>query len=100
MGPHRCGVRGVAIGLEPVSELFSSIEDSLAAGDWDGLRESVPVEPETTAADEQELRRLIAEADRLQRLIASYMDHIQADIDSASHVRRATTAYARIEASI
>ena len=30
-----------------------------------------PVEPEATAADEQELCRLIAEADRLQRLIAS-----------------------------
>lgn len=100
MGPHRRGVRGVAIGLESVAELFTSIEESLAEGDWDRLSQSTPVEPETTSADEQELCRLIAEADRLQRLIANYMDHVQADIDASSHVRRATTAYARVEASI
>ncbi|MCP4307926.1 MAG: hypothetical protein GY926_16715 [bacterium] len=100
MGPHSCGVRGVVIGLESVAELFTSIEESLAEGDWDRLSQSAPVELETAPEDEQELCRLIAEADRLQRLIANYMTHVQADIDAASQVRRGTTAYARIEASI
>ena len=51
-------------------------------------------------AQQAEVTELLAEADRLQRLIANYMDHVQADIDASSHVRRATTAYARVEASI
>ena len=100
MGAHRRGDRGVVIGLEAVSELFSSIEESIAEGDWDRLARSEPVEPEATPEDEAELCRLIAEADRLQRVIENYMAHVQADIDTASHVRRATTAYARIEASL
>jgi hypothetical protein len=45
--------------------------------------------------DEQELCRLIAEADRLQRLIASYMDQVHSDIDEAPQLRRAATAYTR-----
>jgi hypothetical protein len=43
--------------------------------------------------DEQELCRLIAEADRLQRLISSYMEQVQSDINEAPQLRRAATAY-------
>lgn len=93
MGPYRGGDGGVAIGLEAVAELFSSIEDSLGAGDWDALSETHPREPDVTPADEAELCRLIAEADRLQRLISSYMDQVSHDLEMSPHVRRATTAY-------
>jgi len=47
--------------------------------------------------DELELCRLIAEADRLQRLISSYMDQVHADLDEAPQLRRAATAYTRAE---
>lgn len=97
MGSYRCGDGGVAIGLEAVAELFASIEGSLDAGDWDALGEARPSEPEVTPADEAELCRLIAEADRLQRLIASYMDQVHHDLEMAPHVRRATTAYIQVE---
>ena len=97
MGTHRCGDRGVIIGLEAVAELFSSIEESLGAGDWDALNETHPREPDVTPADEAELCRLIAEADRLQRLISSYMDQVHHDLELAPHVRKATTAYIRAE---
>jgi hypothetical protein len=43
--------------------------------------------------DEAELCRLIAEADRLQRLISSYMAQVHADLDEAPQLRRAATAY-------
>ena len=46
-------------------------------------------------ADEQELCRLIAEADRLQMLISNYMAQVSNDLEMAPHLRRATTAYAR-----
>lgn len=46
-------------------------------------------------ADEQELCRLIAEADRLQMLISNYMAQVGHDLDMAPHVRRAATAYTR-----
>ncbi len=46
-------------------------------------------------ADEQELCRLIAEADRLQMLISNYMAQVHNDLEMAPHVRRATTAYTR-----
>jgi hypothetical protein len=96
MGPHRSRVGGVAvIGLQAVSELFAGIEESLAAGDWDALSNTTPAEPEVTPADEQELCRLIAEADRLQRLISSYLDQVHADLDDAPQLKRAATAYTR-----
>ncbi len=95
MGSHRCGDGGVAIGLESVAELFESIEESLDAGDWDGLGNTHTVEPDVMPADELELCRLIAEADRLQRLIASYMEQVHASIEEAPQLRRAATAYTR-----
>jgi hypothetical protein len=52
-----------------------------------------------TPDDEQELCRLIAEADRLQRLIASYMARVHHDLEMAPQLRRGVTAYARVEAS-
>jgi hypothetical protein len=51
------------------------------------------VEPEVTPADEAELCRLIAEADRLQMLISSYMSQVHQDLEMAPHLRRAATAY-------
>ena len=45
--------------------------------------------------DEQELCRLIAEADRLQMLISNYMAQVNDDLEMAPQVRRATTAYTR-----
>ena len=51
------------------------------------------MEPEVTPADEEELCRLIAEADRLQMLISSYMAQVHHDLEMAPHLRRATTAY-------
>ena len=57
------------------------------------LTETGPVEPEVTPADEEELCRLIAEADRLQMLISSYMSQVHQDLEMAPHLRRATTAY-------
>jgi hypothetical protein len=44
-------------------------------------------------ADEEELCRLIAEADRLQRLISSYMAQVNSELDDAPQLRRAATAY-------
>jgi hypothetical protein len=95
LGAHRRRDRGVAIGLESVAEVLSGIEESLAAEDWDGLSNIQPAEPETMPADEQELCRLIAETDRLQRLIASYMAQVHSDIAEAPQLRRAATAYTR-----
>ncbi len=46
-------------------------------------------------ADEQELCRLIAEADRLQMLIANYMAQVHHDLEMAPQVRRASAAYTR-----
>ena len=46
-------------------------------------------------ADEEELCRLIAETDRLQRLIASYMTQVNTHLDEAPQLRRAVTAYTR-----
>lgn len=48
-----------------------------------------------TSDDELELCRLIAEADRLQRLIASYMAQVHHDLEMAPQVRKAVTAYTR-----
>ena len=45
--------------------------------------------------DEQELCRLIAEADRLQILISSYLTQVGQEMDMAPQVRRAATAYTR-----
>jgi hypothetical protein len=45
--------------------------------------------------DEQELCRLIAEADRLQRLISSYLAQVHAELDEVPQVRRAAAAYTR-----
>jgi hypothetical protein len=53
------------------------------------------VEPDVTPEDEQELRRLIVEADRMQRLIASYMAQVHHDLEMAPQLRRAATAYTR-----
>ena len=97
MGPHRGGDGGVAIGLEAVSELFEGIEQSLEAGNWDALSNAQPTEPGVMPEDELELCRLIAEADRLQRLISSYMTQVHADLDEAPQLRRAATAYTRAE---
>ena len=47
-------------------------------------------------ADEAELCRLIAEADRLQMLISSYMAQVQSDLDMAPDLRKATKAYTRV----
>jgi hypothetical protein len=46
-------------------------------------------------ADEQELCRLIAEADRLQMLISSYLAQVGYEMEMAPQVRRAATAYTR-----
>ncbi len=99
MGSHRSGDGRVAIGLEAVSELFDGIEQSLEAGDWDALGHNQLAEPDVMPEDEQELCRLIAEADRLQRLISSYMDQVHADLDEAPQLRRAATAYTRAESA-
>ena len=48
-----------------------------------------------TPEDEKALCRLIAEADRLQRLIAGYMAQVNHDIEMAPQLRRAVTAYTR-----
>ncbi len=85
----------MTIGLEAVADLFTSIEESLAAGEWDALSEAQPVEPDVTPEDEAELCRLIAEADRLQMLISSYMAQVNNEIEMAPQVRRAATAYTR-----
>jgi hypothetical protein len=50
-----------------------------------------------TPEDEQELRRLIAEADRMQHLIAGYMAHVHRDLETAPQLRRAAAAYTRGE---
>ncbi len=75
--------------------MFHSIEESLDAGDWDALSNTQAIETDVMPADEQELCRLIAEADRLQRLISSYMAQVNADLDEAPQLRRAATAYTR-----
>ena len=46
--------------------------------------------------DEQELCRLIAEADRLQMLISNYMAQVNHELELAPDLRRATTAYTRV----
>lgn len=45
--------------------------------------------------DEAELCRLIAEADRLQRLISSYLEQVHTEIEEAPQLRRAAAAYTR-----
>lgn len=97
MGPHRGRNGGVVIGLEAVSELFNGIEESLEAGDWDALIGAQPAEPDVMPEDELELCRLIEEADRLQRLISSYLDQVHSELDEAPQLRRAATAYTRAE---
>ena len=97
MGPHRGGNGRVAIGLEAVSELFEGIEESLEAGNWDALSSARPTETDVMPEDELELCRLIAEADRLQRLISSYLAQVHSELDEAPHLRRAATAYTRAE---
>jgi len=52
-----------------------------------------------TPEDEQELRRLIAEADRIKHLIASYMAHVNRHLETAPQLRRAAAAYTRGEAT-
>jgi hypothetical protein len=99
VGTHRCGNGGVAIGLEAVSELFEGIEESLEAGNWDALSSARPTEPDVIPEDEQELCRLIVEADRLQRLIGSYLAQVHSELDEAPQLRRAATAYTRAETS-
>jgi hypothetical protein len=95
VGTYRGGDRGVVIGLESVADVFFGIEESLAAGDWGALDRVQPAQPEVTAVDEEELCRLIAEADRLQRLISSYMAQVHSDTDEAPQLLRAATAYTR-----
>lgn len=51
-------------------------------------------------ADEEELCRLIAEADRLQRLISNYMAQVHSDMDEAPQLRRAATAYTRVSGGL
>ena len=97
VGPYRGGNGGVVIGLEAVSELFNGIEESLEAGDWDALIGTQPTEPDVMPEDEMELCRLIEEADRMQRLISSYLDQVHSDLDEAPQLRRAATAYTRAE---
>lgn len=58
------------------------------------------MQTEVVPEDEQELCRLIAEADRLQRLIASYMAQVHHDLDIAPQLRRAVTAYTRSEGTL
>lgn len=99
MGAHRCGDGGVVIGLEAVSDLFQGIEQSLEAGDWDALGNAQAAEPDVMPEDEQELCRLIAEADRLQRLISNYLDQVHSELDEAPQLRRAATAYMRAESA-
>jgi hypothetical protein len=53
------------------------------------------VEPDVVPEDEAELCRLIAEADRLQMLISSYMAQVHHDLETAPQLRRAATAYTR-----
>ncbi len=97
MGSHSRRDGRVAIGLEAVSELFQGIEESLQGGDWDALGGAQPVEPDVIPEDEQELCRLIAEAERLQILISSYLAQVHADLDEAPQLRRAAAAYTRAE---
>ena len=75
--------------------MFKGIEESLEAGDWDALDNSRAVEPNVMPEEEAELCRLIAEADRLQRLISSYMAQVHSDLDGAPQLRRAAAAYTR-----
>jgi hypothetical protein len=95
LGAHRCGDGGVAIGLESVSDVIAGIEEALAAEDWDALQRIEAAQPEPMSADEQELCRLIAETDRLQRLIAGYMAQVHTQMDEAPQLRRAAAAYTR-----
>lgn len=97
MGSHSCGNGGVAIGLEVVSELLTGIEESLQDGDWDALVNAQPIEPDVMPEDEQELCRLIAETERLQMLIASYLAQVHTDLEEAPQLRRAAAAYTRAE---
>lgn len=75
--------------------MFQGIEESLEAGDWDALGSTATVEPAVMPEEEAELCRLIAEADRLQRLIASYLAQVHSDLDEAPQLRRAAAAYTR-----
>ena len=95
MGTHSCGDWGVAIGLEAVADVLTGIEQSLEAGDWDALSQTETAEPDVMPADEQELCRLIAETDRLQRLIGGYLAQVHSELDEAPQLRRAATAYTR-----
>jgi hypothetical protein len=53
------------------------------------------VTPDVDAADERELCRLILEAERLQMLIAGYLERVHAELVEAPTRRRAATAYTR-----
>ena len=97
MGAHSCRNGGLAIGLEAVSELLLGIEESLEGGDWDTLGSTQPVEPDVMPEDEQELCRLIAETERLQMLISSYLAQVHADLDEAPQLRRAAAAYTQAD---
>jgi hypothetical protein len=97
VGSHSCRNRGVAIGLEAVSELLTGIEGSVLDADWDALANAQPIEPDVMPEDEQELCRLIAETERLQMLIASYLAQVHADLEEAPQLRRAAAAYTTAE---
>jgi hypothetical protein len=77
-----------------------SIEGSLEGGDWESLGSVQPVEPDVIPEDEQELCLLIAEAERLQMLISSYLAQVHADLDEAPQLRRAAAAYTRAEGAV
>ena len=47
--------------------------------------------------DEQELCRLIAETERIQMLISSYLAQVQADLEEAPQLRRAAAAYTQAD---
>ena len=95
MGAHRSGDWGIAIGLDAVADVLSGIEQSLEAGDWDALSSHEAAAPEVMPADEQVLCHLIAETDRLQRLISGYLAQVHSELDEAPQLRRAATAYTR-----
>ena len=53
--------------------------------------------PHNVDVNECLLGHLIAEAERLQMLISSYLAQVHADLDEAPQLRRAAAAYTRAE---
>lgn len=82
-----------------MARLFSNLEESIGRGDWEAVAAAEAVQPEVAPDDEQELCHLIAEAERLQRLIANYMAQVHHDLEMAPQVRRAAAAYTRGDAT-